>query len=71
MDTEASPETVRPTDLAEKLGCSVAYASQLLSGARVPSIPRALEIFDKAGVKIGPLKDATDEEIATARKLAA
>jgi transcriptional regulator with XRE-family HTH domain len=70
MDNEA-PIQMRPTDLAEKLACSVAYASQLLSGARVPSIPRALEIYDKAGVKLGPLANATDEQIEAVRSMAA
>lgn len=65
------PETIRPTDLAAKLSVSVAYASQLLSGARVPSLELALRLFDRAGVKLGPLVGATDEEIATLRKLAA
>lgn len=62
---------IRPTDLAEKLGISVAYASQLLSGARKPSLELALSFFDKAGVRIGPLEGATDDEIATLRRLAA
>jgi transcriptional regulator with XRE-family HTH domain len=61
------PEKIRPTDLAAKLGCSVAYASQLLSGARKPPIPRAIEIFDLAGVKVGPLEGKTDEQVALLR----
>jgi transcriptional regulator with XRE-family HTH domain len=63
--------TIRPTDLAEKLEVSIPYASQLLSGARVPSLELALRFFDKAGVRLGPLAGATDAEIATLRKLAA
>lgn len=62
---------MRPTDLAGKLGVSVAYASQLLSGARKPSLELAIRLFDKAGVQLGPLVGATDEEIETLRKLAA
>lgn len=65
------PETIRPTDLAGKLNVSVAYASQLLSGARKPSLELALRFFDLAEVKLGPLVDATDEEISTLRRLAA
>ncbi len=64
-------ENMRPTDLAGKLNVSVAYASQLLSGARKPSLELALRLFDTGGVKLGPLAGATDEEIATLRKLAA
>jgi transcriptional regulator with XRE-family HTH domain len=65
------PDPIRPTDLAAKLEVSVAYASQLLSGARIPSLELALRFFDKGGVKLGPLVGATDEEIATLRRLAA
>jgi transcriptional regulator with XRE-family HTH domain len=65
------PQSIRPTDLAAKLGVSVAYASQLLSGARKPSLELALRFFDEADVRLGPLVGATDEEIATLRKLAA
>ena len=68
MESEA-PKT-RPTDLAEKLGCSVPYASQLLSGARFPSIPRALAIFDATGLLLGPLVGASDAQIATLRQFA-
>lgn len=71
MDDKPAPAIIRPTDLAEKLHCSVAYASQLLSGTRKPNIPRCLEIYDLAGVKVGALANATDEEIQTIRKLAA
>jgi transcriptional regulator with XRE-family HTH domain len=67
MSNEAQPESVRPTDLAEKLGVSVPYASQLLSGARVPKLELALDMYDRSGVKLGPLKDKTDEQIATLR----
>lgn len=62
---------MRPTDLSAKIGVSVAYASQLLSGARKPSLELALRYFDAAGVRLGPLVGATDEEITTLRRLAA
>ena len=62
---------MRPTDLAAKLNVSVAYASQLLSGTRKPSLELALKFFDASGMRLGPLVGATDEEIATLRKLAA
>lgn len=61
---------IRPTDLADKMGWSVPYASQILTNARPPSISTALAIFDRTGVKLGPIRDATDEEIAFARKIA-
>lgn len=65
------PIAIRPTDLAAKLNVSIAYASQLLSGARKPSLELALRLFDLSGVKLGPLVGASDGEIATLRKLAA
>ncbi len=68
---DEKPATIRPTDLASDLDVSVAYASQLLSGARTPSLELALRFFDKAGVKLGPLVDASETDIATLRRLAA
>lgn len=65
------PHSIRPTDLAAKLGVSVAYASQLLSGTRKPSLELALKYYDIAGIALGPLVGATDAEIATLRRLAA
>jgi plasmid maintenance system antidote protein VapI len=64
------PKSIRPTDLATALECSVAYASQLLSGARQITLPRAFKILDATGRKLGPLADATDEEIETLRRFA-
>lgn len=65
MDNETP---IRPTDLAEKLGISVPYASQLLSGARVPSLTLAIEYFEKSGVRLGPLVSKSDEQIETLRQ---
>jgi transcriptional regulator with XRE-family HTH domain len=64
-------QSMRPTDLAAKLNVSVAYASQLLGKKRIPSLELAVRIFDAAGIKLGPLVGATDEEIDTLRRLAA
>ena len=63
-------KAVRPTDLAATLDCSVPYASQLLSGARVPNAGTAIRIYDKTGLKLGAIKNATDAEIALLRKFA-
>jgi transcriptional regulator with XRE-family HTH domain len=68
MSTNDTPERIRPTDLAEKLEVSVAYASQLLSGARVPSLALAIDMFDRAGVKFGPIKGKTDDQIELLRQ---
>lgn len=66
----ADERTIRPTDLATALECSVAYASQLLSGARTPNAGTAIKIFDKTGLKLGAIKEANDAEIETLRKFA-
>ena len=68
MDQEK--HVIRPTDLAAALGCSVAYASQLLSGARTMSVAKAIKILDATGHKLGPIEKATDEEVALLRKFA-
>jgi hypothetical protein len=65
------PRGTSASDLAGKLGISVPYASQLLSGARKPSLELALRYFDIAAIRLGPLAAASDEEIATLRKLVA
>lgn len=53
----------KPTALAKLLDISIPYASQLLSGAR--PWPRALAIsaYRKTGVKLGPIVQATGDEI--------
>ena len=67
MATE-TPSSVRPRDLAAQLGISEPYASQLLTGARVPSLSRAIELYDLCGLKFGPIKDKSDEQITTLRE---
>ena len=62
-------EKITPTRLAQEVGISVPYASQLLSGARPISTEMALRIFDATGEKIGPFVGLTAAEIRTARKL--
>lgn len=63
-----TPDKIRTKDLAEKLGISRPYASQLLTGARVPSLPLALEMYDKAGVQFGPLEGKSTKQIALLRE---
>lgn len=52
-----------PTSLAGLLSISVPYASQVLSGAR--ELPRelAVRIYRETGQKLGPLANATEDEI--------
>lgn len=53
----------KPTPLAELLSISTPYASQLLSGARPWPKALAIAAYRKTGTKLGPIADATDEEI--------
>lgn len=61
---------IRPTDLAAAMNWSVPYASQILNAKRPLSIATALAVFDKTEVKLGPIREATEDEIVVARKLA-
>ncbi len=45
------------------LGVSRSYASEIVSGNRSPSVPLAIRIFRKIGVKLGPLVNASEDEI--------
>lgn len=52
-----------PTKFAEAAGISIPYASQLLSGKRVPSQTLAIQIFRRTGRKFGPIASLSDEVI--------
>jgi len=47
-------------------GLAKSHAYQLAS--KVPTVPTAIRIFRRTGIKIGPIADASDEEIATLEK---
>lgn len=70
MEQVQPKHPIRPTVLASAMGWSVPYASQVLNDRRPPSVSTALAVLDATGVQIGPLKGATADEIAFARKLA-
>lgn len=53
----------KPTPLAAMLDISVPYASALLSGARPWTRPLAIAAYRKTGEKLGPIADASDEDI--------
>jgi len=61
-------DVTTPTKLAEEAGISVPYASQILSGKRVPPLAMALTIFFKTGRRFGPIKTASAVEIDTLAK---
>lgn len=52
------------------LGVSKSYSSELASGQREPGLKLAIRIFRGIGVKLGPIKNATDEEIDVLERMA-
>lgn len=44
-------------------GVRASYASMIASGQRQPSMKLALEVYDKTGVKIGPLTNRRKRDI--------
>lgn len=58
-----------PTKFAEAAGISVSYASEILSGARVPSQRLAISIFRKTGRKFGPVSNLADGDIDMLERL--
>ena len=60
-----------PSQLSDKAGISLSYASMILSGDRTPPLKTALKIFDATGLALGPLKGLTQQEIEPLLKTAA
>ena len=58
----AKPDT--PTELARVAGISMPYASQILSGDRVPARPLAIRIFRATGWKPPNIANLSDDQIA-------
>lgn len=50
-------------EFAAAAGISVSYASEILNDVRQPSETLALSIYKKTGLRFGPLKGLTDEQI--------
>lgn len=53
--------------LAEQLrsiGISESYASQIANEKRAPSMPLAIKIHRQLGLRLGPIKHATEDQIA-------
>jgi hypothetical protein len=69
-DTLSSPAN-SPTALHHAIGISVSYASMLLSGKKIPPLDLALRIWEVNGLKLGRLAEASDDDIAVLRRLAA
>lgn len=59
METPSSP-----TALADAIGISVPYASQIIGGTRQPARPLAIHIFRRTGWRHDSIAGLTDEQIA-------
>jgi transcriptional regulator with XRE-family HTH domain len=53
-----------PTEFAAKVGISISYASEILTGTRQPSQRLAVRIFRATGRKFGPIIGLSDADIA-------
>lgn len=53
------------------MGMTKGYASQISNGKRNPSLPLAVKIYRRLGVKLGPIKNATGREIDALEKVSA
>ncbi len=60
-----------PTKLAKALDISVPYASQLLSGVRPADLTMAARVYAATGYRIGPLENATPDELAAIERFGA
>lgn len=58
-----------PTCLATAVGIGKAHASSILSGKRIPSPRVAVRVFRVTGLKLGPIANLTDDEIALLEKM--
>lgn len=59
----------KPRSLAELLGISIPYAYALLKGDRRWTQALALAAYRKTGVKVGPIENATEEQIAALEQI--
>lgn len=58
-----------PKALVEAVNISPSYASMILSGDRPLPLPLAISIWRKLGVKMGPIAEASDNDIEAAARL--
>ena len=57
-----------PTELSKAADISLSHASMILSGSRSPSLGKALQIYDRTGLRFGILEGLTPEEIEPLRR---
>jgi transcriptional regulator with XRE-family HTH domain len=71
VQTRGMSNPITPTELAERAGISVPYASQVLSGQRGASLGMAFKIYDSTGLQLGILKGLSEETVEELRPKAA
>jgi transcriptional regulator with XRE-family HTH domain len=62
-------DSVTPTELKDRAGISLSYASMLLSGDRQPSATLAARIFRETGLKMGLFATLSDADAKTAARI--
>lgn len=62
---------LKATPLSVALGISKVHASHVIRGIKVPSKDLAIRIYRATGQKIGPIADASDEDIAVLERFEA
>lgn len=70
--TFRSMDKAKPLSLAQRLmraGVAKSHAYQLATGS--PSVTVAIRTFRRTGIKIGPISEASDAEIAVLEKFEA
>ena len=68
---EKHPDVNR-ADLAKRINKDRGYVTKILNGTREASLPVAIAIFRETGLKFGPIKGATPNDIrAMSRALGA
>jgi hypothetical protein len=53
----------------QRAGVKKSHAYMIAWGKREPSLPLALKIERESGLKLGPLANVTDEQIAVLREM--
>lgn len=65
----ADANEMRDAALAKHLGISRVYANMLRRRKKVPPPELALTIFERTGVRMGKLKDASERDIEGMRRI--
>lgn len=62
-------DVITPTSLADATGISLPYASQIISGKRIPPRSLAIHIFRRTGWRASIIEALSDEDMATLERI--